>query len=110
MSTLSNIANIRKDYKLRSLLEEDAELDAITQFDTWWQEAIKSNVEEVNAMTLATCNKNGKPSARIVLLKGFTQEGFIFFLITKAEKEKSWKKITMQRWYFSGKNWKGKYG
>ena len=79
MSTLSNIANIRKDYKLRSLLEKDAELDAIKQFDIWWQEAIKSNVEEVNAMTLATCNKNGKPSARIVLLKGFTQEGFIFF-------------------------------
>ena len=79
MSTLSNIADIRKDYKLRSLLEEDAELDAIKQFDTWWQEAIVSKVEEVNAMTLATCNKNGKPSARIVLLKGFTQEGFIFF-------------------------------
>lgn len=74
-----DIAALRKDYKLRSLLEKDADKDPIQQFDMWWEEAVKSNVEELNAMTLATCDKNNKPSARIVLLKGFKKEGFIFF-------------------------------
>jgi len=74
-----DIADIRKDYKLRSLLESDVEPDPIKQFKLWWNEAIKSNIEEPNAMTLATCGKNGKPSARIVLLKGLNPEGFIFF-------------------------------
>jgi len=74
-----DIADIRKDYKLRSLLESDVEPDPIKQFQLWWNEAIKSNIEEPNAMTLATCGKNGKPSARIVLLKGLNPEGFIFF-------------------------------
>jgi pyridoxamine 5'-phosphate oxidase len=86
MSAASNIAEIRKDYKLRSLLEEDVDEDAIKQFDTWWNDAIKSNVEEPNAMTLATCTNSGKPSARIVLLKGFTKEGFIFFTNYKSKK------------------------
>lgn len=74
-----NIADIRKDYKLRSLLEKDAHPQPIKQFQQWFNEAVKSKVEEVNAMTLATCNKDGKPSARIVLLKGFDENGFIFF-------------------------------
>ncbi len=74
-----DIADIRKDYKLRSLLESDVEPDPIKQFQLWWNEVIKSNIEEPNAMTLATCGKNGKPSARIVLLKGLNPEGFIFF-------------------------------
>ncbi len=86
MSGLSNIAEIRKDYKLRSLLEKDVDNNAIKQFDNWWHDAIKSNVEEPNAMTLATCTKSGKPSARVVLLKGFTNEGFIFFTNYKSKK------------------------
>ncbi len=53
-----DIADIRKDYKLRSLLESDVEPDPIKQFQLWWNEAIKSNIEEPNAMTLATCGKN----------------------------------------------------
>lgn len=83
-----NIAAIRKDYKLRSLLEEDADIDPIQQFETWWNEAIKSNVEEPNAMTLATCNSDGKPAARMVLLKGFKKEGFIFFTNYNSRKGK----------------------
>ena len=83
-----NIAAIRKDYKLRSLLEEDADIDPIKQFETWWNEAIKSNVEEPNAMTLATCNSDGKPAARMVLLKGFKKEGFIFFTNYNSRKGK----------------------
>lgn len=74
-----NIADIRKDYKLKSLLEEDVQANPIDQFSTWWSEAINSKIDEVNAMTLSTATSNGVPSARIVLLKGFTKEGFIFF-------------------------------
>ncbi len=81
-----NIADIRKDYKLRSLLESDVEPDPLNQFQLWWNEAIKSNIEEPNAMTLATSTKKGNPSARIVLLKGFTREGFVFFTNYESKK------------------------
>ena len=73
------IADIRKEYKLKTLNETGAETNAITQFDKWWQEALNSNIDEVNAMTVATATTDGKPSARIVLLKGFDENGFVFF-------------------------------
>lgn len=74
-----NIADIRKDYMQETLLEKDVASDPIEQFSLWWNEAVKSEIEEVNAMTLATCSKDAIPSARIVLLKGFSSEGFTFF-------------------------------
>ena len=74
-----NIADIRKEYKLKLLLEKDVDADAIRQFQQWWNEALLSNIEEPNAMTLATTNKHGKPSARIVLLKGLSNDGFVFY-------------------------------
>ncbi|MEO7292361.1 MAG: pyridoxamine 5'-phosphate oxidase [Ginsengibacter sp.] len=74
-----NIADIRKEYKLKLLLEKDVDTDPIRQFQQWWNEALLSNIEEPNAMTLATTNKHGKPSARIVLLKGLSNDGFVFF-------------------------------
>ncbi len=73
------IADIRKDYKLKSLIEEDVKSDPIDQFSEWWNEAVNSQIEEVNAMTLATATSAGVPSARIVLLKGFTHKGFKFY-------------------------------
>lgn len=82
------IASIRKDYKLKSLLEADVEKDPVTQFSVWWDEALKSDIIEVNAMTLATCNIEAKPFARIVLLKGFTNEGFIFYTNYQSSKGK----------------------
>ena len=74
-----NIADIRKEYKLKLLLEKDVDADPIRQFQQWWNEALLSNIEEPNAMTLATTNKHGKPSARIVLLKGLSNDGFVFY-------------------------------
>lgn len=74
-----DIAEIRRDYKMQSLLESDVNADPFTQFGHWWNEAINSKIDEVNAMTLATCTNDGVPSARIVLLKGYTEEGFMFF-------------------------------
>ncbi len=76
---MKNIAGIRKEYKMQFLEEADVDLNPFTQFDKWWQEAIESEIEEVNAMTLATVNSEGKPSARIVLLKGYDENGFLFF-------------------------------
>ncbi len=73
------IANIRIDYKLKSLSEEDTALNAYEQFSKWWSEARNSHLHEINAMTLATADKNGTPSARIVLLKGYDARGFVFF-------------------------------
>ena len=60
-------------------MEKDVEANAIRQFDKWWQEAIHSEIDEVNAMTLATASADGIPAARIVLLKGYDERGFVFF-------------------------------
>jgi len=74
-----SIADIRKDYKQHSLNEADVAADPFTQFQQWWDQAIASEIDEVNAMTLATASNDGIPSARIVLLKGFSSKGFTFF-------------------------------
>jgi len=79
MPMSDRIADIRMDYKLRSFSENDAASNAISQFLTWWKEAVDSQIAEVNAMTLATASRDGIPSARIVLLKGCDERGFSFF-------------------------------
>ncbi|HMG83220.1 MAG TPA: pyridoxamine 5'-phosphate oxidase [Ferruginibacter sp.] len=76
---MSSIADIRKDYKLKTLSELEIDANPILQFGKWWDEAINSHIDEVNAMTLATATLQGKPSARIVLLKGYDEQGFCFF-------------------------------
>jgi pyridoxamine 5'-phosphate oxidase len=83
---MMSIADIRKDYKLQSLLEADISTDPFVQFDKWWNEAIKSNIDEVNAMTLATATAASIPSARIVLLKAYDDKGFVFFTNYKSHK------------------------
>src|SRR5688572_13769164 len=80
------IAALRKDYRQQSLSESEVEAEPIKQFEKWWEEAVQSQVEEVNAMSLATCNSKGHPSARIVLLKGFSGKGFIFFTNYESKK------------------------
>lgn len=86
---MSAIADIRKDYKLKSFTEEDALPDAITQFTNWWNDALASEIDEVNAFTLATATKDGMPSARIVLLKGYDSNGFVFFTNYESNKGKA---------------------
>ena len=73
------LADLRQDYSLQSLEKTDVTLDPIEQFKRWFEEAIKSELLEPNAMTLATATTEGKPSARIVLLKGINNQGFVFF-------------------------------
>ena len=82
----STIAELRKDYSTQNLLEKDVAANPIAQFSIWWQQATESNIDEVNAMTLATASADGLPSARIVLLKGFSEKGFIFFTNYKSYK------------------------
>jgi len=74
-----DIAGIRKNYAQRSLSESDTDLNPLHLFDRWWREATEAQIDEVNAMTLATASTDGVPSARIVLLKGYSEEGFTFF-------------------------------
>lgn len=63
----------------RPLLERDVALDPFVQFRVWFDEALRGNIPEANAMTLATATPDGRPSARIVLLKSFDERGFCFF-------------------------------
>ena len=73
------MAEIRKNYQQKKLMEENVDLNPFKQFEYWWQDAIDAKVDEVNAMTLATASMDAVPSARTVLLKGFSEQGFIFF-------------------------------
>ncbi|GAC1419802.1 MAG: pyridoxamine 5'-phosphate oxidase [Flavisolibacter sp.] len=73
------IADLRKEYASAQLLESDVAADPIEQFEKWWHQAISAQIIEANAMTLATASADGLPSARIVLLKGFDKQGFVFF-------------------------------
>lgn len=74
-----DIAGIRKTYSQKTLTEDSIDSNPIRQFDAWWQEAIDAGIDEINAMTLATASVDGVPSARIVLLKGYSEKGFMFF-------------------------------
>jgi pyridoxamine 5'-phosphate oxidase len=74
-----NISDLRQEYKRGALDEAHADADPIRQFKRWWDEALAAEVQEANAMTLATANSAGRPAARTVLLKGFDEHGFVFF-------------------------------
>jgi pyridoxamine 5'-phosphate oxidase len=73
------LADLRKDYKLASLAESDIDTSPFLQFEKWFKEALNAKVLEPNAMTLATVSAEGKPSARIVLIKDFDVRGATFF-------------------------------
>ena len=73
------IADIRTEYKQQSLLEKDVDNNPFNQFGKWWNDATHAAIDEVNAMTLATASATGLPAARIVLLKGYDEQGFVFF-------------------------------
>ena len=76
---MTTLADLRREYASRALTEADALDDPIQQFSLWFGEALKSELLDTNAMTLATASRDGVPSARIVLLKGFDDAGFVFF-------------------------------
>lgn len=83
----SLVSSLRKSYELNELLEENVSQNPIEQFRTWFKDAFDGDVKEPNAMVLSTI-KLGKPSARVVLLKGFDAEGFTFFTNYESHKGK----------------------
>ena len=88
LSGNSNIEQLRREYAREELLEEHVRKNPVDQFTTWFDQALLSEVVEPNAMSLATADKDGKPSVRIVLLKGFDKDGFRFFSNYKSRKGK----------------------
>jgi pyridoxamine 5'-phosphate oxidase len=75
----ARVAGLRKDYGQASLSEEDVAEDPIAQFGKWFEEALKAEVNEPNAMTVATVGADGRPSSRIVLVKHFDERGFVWY-------------------------------
>jgi len=76
---MSDLADLRTEYMQRGLDEGQMDADPIRQFHVWFDEALKSQLTDANAMTLATASATGEPSARIVLLKGADESGFVFY-------------------------------
>ncbi|MTI20662.1 pyridoxamine 5'-phosphate oxidase [Fulvivirga sp. RKSG066] len=83
-----SIADIRSEYKKNQLNEEAVSDDPIQQFESWFKEAVASEVIEPNAMNLSTVSPQGMPSARIVLLKGIEKDGFVFYTNYQSNKGK----------------------
>jgi pyridoxamine 5'-phosphate oxidase len=79
-------ASSRYDHVSRGLHRRDLDPDPIKQFANWFTAAIEADIRDVNAMSLATATPGGRPSVRIVLLKGFDQGGFVFFTNYESEK------------------------
>ncbi len=80
------LAELRESYMLAGLLENEMDPDPISQFEVWFEQARAANLLEPNAMTLATSTRNGEPSARIVLLKGLSADGFVFYTNYESQK------------------------
>lgn len=83
-----NLQDLRQEYRSAELAETDVENNPILQFKKWFTEAVDAKLFEPNVMTLATANASGKPSARILLLKGFDEDGFVFFTNYNSDKGK----------------------
>ena len=76
---MSSIADLRKSYERAELSEDASHADPLQQFDQWLQEAISSQIPEPNAMTLATVGSDLRPSTRVVLIKGYSASGIVWY-------------------------------
>lgn len=76
---MPSLADIRQEYTFAGLTEADLDPNPFTQFARWFEQAVHAEVPEPTGMTLATVNNAGQPSVRVVLLKGFDEQGFVFF-------------------------------
>jgi pyridoxamine 5'-phosphate oxidase len=85
---MANISDLRKDYARASLEVGNILPDPIQQFNKWFSEAMEAEVLEANAMSLATCNMESRPSCRIVLLKGVEDNCFVFYTNFQSQKGK----------------------
>jgi len=76
---MTTLADLRKNYSRGALDAADVDPNPVRQFQTWFAQALDAKLPEPNAMTLATVDARGRPSARIVLIKGVDERGFVFF-------------------------------
>jgi pyridoxamine 5'-phosphate oxidase len=74
-----DLNHLRREYAQESLTERDVDPDPIRQFEKWFEQALRAGMIEPNAMTVATSTRDGHPSARMILLKGFDANGFVFY-------------------------------
>ena len=74
-----SVADLRKEYMLNGLSESDVDADPIRQFRVWFDQALAAGLAEPNAMTVATATPDGRPSARMLLIKGVDERGFVFY-------------------------------
>ncbi|HEX3818145.1 MAG TPA: pyridoxal 5'-phosphate synthase, partial [Chthoniobacterales bacterium] len=81
-----DVASLRREYETQGLRRADLHSDPIEQFSTWFSTAVSSGLPDANAISLATATPDGKPSVRVVLLKGFDERGFVFFTNYRSEK------------------------
>ncbi len=81
-----SIADLRREYARARLDEGQVSADPVVEFERWFAQAREAQVLEPNAMTLATATRDGTPSARIVLLKGYDERGFVFFTDYRSQK------------------------
>lgn len=86
METPKDPTDTRYEHSAHGLRRRDLDPDPIKQFSNWFTAAVEAGIRDVNAMSLATVSHDGKPSVRIVLLKGFDQDGFVFFTNYDSEK------------------------
>lgn len=82
------IAGLRKNYTLETLDRTDVDTNPVKQFKHWFEQAVKSEIPEPNAMVLATAANGGQPRARVVLLKGVDERGFLFYTNYSSNKGK----------------------
>ncbi|MFP5465956.1 MAG: pyridoxal 5'-phosphate synthase, partial [Gammaproteobacteria bacterium] len=81
-----NIADLRKSYEKAELSESASHANPLKQFDQWLQEAIKSEVPEPNAMTVATVGADLRPTTRVVLIKGYDEHGIVWYTNYQSQK------------------------
>ncbi|KAB2031086.1 hypothetical protein ES319_D05G280000v1 [Gossypium barbadense] len=81
-----DISSLRENYISPEFLEEQVEADPLDQFRKWFDDAMAANLKEPNAMALSTTGKDGKPSSRMVLLKGVDKDGFVWFTNYESQK------------------------
>jgi pyridoxamine 5'-phosphate oxidase len=86
MADPSDLAALRQEYCAHGLSRRDLDPDPIKQFAVWFTAAIETGIPEVNAVTLATVSAEGRPTARVVLLKGYSHAGFVFYTNYHSEK------------------------
>ena len=101
---------LREEYFTKGLRRIDLDPDPIKEFGIWFTAAVEVGISEMNAMALATVAENGQPTTRMVLLKGYDHDGFVFYTNYLSEKGRHLEKIRGRLWSFTGRNWSDKSG